>query len=294
MPDFISRKIRRTSLLLAAFLLIALPVVAQDVVFPDTRVGEIAKAYITSFNSADEVTIRAFETKYRSAGALEKRSLDERIPRVLSLTAQVGTLRPAKILKEDPTSLTLIAHASAADMWLNCTFTIEAGPPQKLESVAMMPGASPENAVEITDWKNLKDLANQLLESSGSPAIAIAIVEKGSVVDMAVVGERWIGSGQPVKKNDTFHIGSITKSVTATMIGALVQKELIDWTFTVGDFLGDMEMRDEYRDVTLEQILQHRGGFPAYTEIDDAGMARYHGFNGTPTRIREQLSLIHI
>ncbi len=240
MPGFSLWKLGRQLLLFVAFLFVALPLAAQEFTFPDTRVGEIAKAYITSFNSADSVTIRAFETRYRSAGALEKRSLDERLPRVLSLTAQVGTLRPAKILKEEPTRLTLIAHASAADMWLNCTFTIEADPPQKLETVAMMPGASPENAVEITNWKNLKDLANQLLESSGSPAIAIAIVEKGSVVDMAVVGERWVGSGQPVKKNDTFHIGSITKSVTATMIGALVQKELIDWTFTVGDFLGDM------------------------------------------------------
>ena len=173
-------------------------------------------------------------------------------------------------------------------MWLNCTFTLEADPPHKLVSVAMMPGAAPEDAVAITEWKDLNDLANQLLESSGAPAIAVAIVRKGSVVDMAVVGERWVGSGLPVKKNDKFHIGSITKSVTATMIGALVQKELIDWTLTVGDLLGEMEMRDEYRDVTLEMVLQHRGGFPSYTSIDDAEDARFHGFQGTPTRIREQ------
>jgi CubicO group peptidase (beta-lactamase class C family) len=206
----------------------------------------------------------------------------------LQLIPQVGQLRPVKILKEEPNSLTIVAHASAAGMWVNCTFEIEAEAPHKLAAVAMMPGAAPEDAVSVTEWKDLTDLAGQLLEKSGAPAIAVAIVQKGSVADMAVVGERWVDSGQPVKKDDKFHIGSITKSVTATMIGALVQKELIDWTLTVGDLLGDMEMRDEYRDVTLEMILQHRGGFPSYTDINDEDMARYHGFHGTTTRIREQ------
>jgi CubicO group peptidase (beta-lactamase class C family) len=275
-------------MILLAILVVSTPVAAPEFVYPDTRAGEIARAYIASFNSADSVSIREFESRYRSAGALEKRSLDERVPRVLGLIAQVGTLRPATILEEGPNSLTLVAHASAADMWLNCTFTIEAEPPHKLVSVAMAPGAAPQDAVAITQWKDLDDLAGQLLASSDAPAIAIAIVRKGSIVDRAVVGERWIDSGQPVERDDRFHIGSITKSMTATMIGALVEKELLDWSFTVADLLGDMEMRDEYRDVTLEQILQHRGGFPAYTDVSDEDMARYNSFRGTATSIREQ------
>jgi CubicO group peptidase (beta-lactamase class C family) len=151
-----------------------------------------------------------------------------------------------------------------------------------------MPGTAPDaEAAYIKEWKNLADLLEQIRAKTGVPALAAAIVEKGTVTDMAVVGERWVGSGQAVGRDDQFHIGSITKSMTATMIAALVQKELLAWEFTVGDILGDMEMRDEYRNVTLEQLLQHRGGIPAYTNITGEEEKRLGSLPGGPRRQRE-------
>jgi len=261
---------------------------SETFTYPQTRAGEIAKAYFAAFNSADAAKIRTFEQTYRSAGALEKRSVEDRVPRVLQLVDQVGKLTPAKVTSEKPNSLTIVAHAGKPDMWVNCTFSMEPESPQKLISIAIMPGSAPDAETEyVSQWKDLADLLEQIRAKTGVPAVGAAIVKNGRITDVAVVGERWIGSGQAVAPDDRFHVGSVTKSMTATMIGALVQKELISWSFTVGDILGDMEMREEYRNVTLEQILQHRGGFPPYTNIGEKEEKRLANLPGSPTRQRE-------
>jgi len=267
----------------------ATAVQSEDVFrLPDTRAGQIARAYFDSFNSGDPETMKAFETEYRSAGALEKRPVDKRVTQRLGLRDQTGVMEPAKVVTENPNSLVLAVYATKAEMWLQCTFTIEEEAPYKLVSVAIMPGQAPDaEASYVEEWKDLADLLGQIREKTGAPALAAAIVVQGSITDLAVVGERWVGSGQSAEGDDLFHIGSITKSMTATMIGALVQRELLSWTLTIGDLLPEMEMRDAYRGVTLEEILEHRGGFPSYTNVDDAEAKRLAAFPGNPALQRE-------
>jgi len=256
--------------------------------YPATRAGEIARAYFEAFNSGDPEKLRTFEEAYRSAGALQKRPADQRVTRLLALREQTGNLNPAKVLNEKPNSLTITVLAAKADMWANCTFSIEEEAPHKLVSVAIMPGAAPDTeAAKVTEWKDLTDLLEQIRANTGAPAIGAAIIHGDKITDIAVVGERWVGSGQPVERDDAFHMGSVTKSMTATMIGALVEKEILSWDLTIGDILVGVEMRDEYRGVTIEQLLQHRGGLPGYTNIGEEEEKRLAALPGSPTRQRE-------
>jgi CubicO group peptidase (beta-lactamase class C family) len=256
--------------------------------YPESRAGEIARAYFEAFNSGDPEKLSEFESTYRAASALEKRSVEDRVTRLLQLHEQVGPIIPAEISAQQPNSLTFTAHSAKVDMWIRVTFSLEEEAPNKLVSVAIMPGAPPEAEKSyVEEWKDLADLLGQIRTRTGVPALAAATVKGGKLTDVAVVGERWVGSGQDVERDDSFHLGSVTKSITSTMIGALVQKELLDWNLTIGDLLGDMDMLDVYRGVTLEQLLQHRGGFPSYTNISDEEQARLDGFPGNPTRQRE-------
>lgn len=141
--------------------------------------------------------------------------------------------------------------------------------------------------VSATEWTDLSGSLQALSARTGAPAIAVAIVHRGTITDIAVVGERWVGSGQAVERDDAYHIGSISKSMTATMIAALIQKELLTWNITVGDIMVEMDMLAEYGDVSLEELLQHRGGFPAYRYVDEKGAKRLASFPGGPTRQRE-------
>ncbi|MHA1543692.1 MAG: serine hydrolase domain-containing protein [Alphaproteobacteria bacterium] len=91
-----------------------------------------------------------------------------------------------------------------------------------------------------------------------------------------------------VELDDKFHWGSITKSVTGTMIGKLIEDGVLDWDTTVGEVLGDLEMRDEYKNAELWQVMGHQAGFPAYGNIDEDMAGRFQAYTGTETERRAQ------
>ena len=88
----------------------------------------------------------------------------------------------------------------------------------------------------------------------------------GAVVSVAAVGERALGSGIAVTVNDAYHLGDISKSFTATVLGKLVELGKIGWDTTLADAFPEIQMRPEFKSVTLEMLLTHRAGFSANVE----------------------------
>jgi CubicO group peptidase (beta-lactamase class C family) len=261
------------SIALVAVLL--LPAVALAVEFPDTRPGEIAREYFAAFNSGEEAKIRAFISNYRSADALAKRDVDARVPRVLGFRNQLGAIEIGAITGETANTISVAGRSTNMDMWLAIKFTLEEAPPHKLFEVQIGPGSPPDMApAAAAEWSTLQELIAQFT-SENIPGIAAAIIEGGKVVDLAVVGVRMSGADAPVQKGDRFHAGSVTKSMTATMIAALVESGTLRWDLTVAEALPGSEMRDEYRGVTLEQLLNHLGGFQPWAMVSDEDEARF-------------------
>ena len=119
------------------------------------------------------------------------------------------------------------------------------------------------------------------------PSLAVATVEGGQVTATAVVGRRRIDDTEKtVEPSDRFHIGSVTKSVTATMIGSLVEKGVLSWDLKLGDALEDFDMWPEYADCTLLQLLQHRAGIRPDLLLDGNQIQRFLGYPGSPTEQR--------
>jgi CubicO group peptidase (beta-lactamase class C family) len=88
-------------------------------------------------------------------------------------------------------------------------------------------------------------------------------------------GERSILSGNRVTTEDVWHLGSITKSITATLVARLVDAGQIKWDDTVGAALGKAvpDMQAQYRDATFRHLLSHRSGLPG-----DIPALRFAGF----------------
>ena len=108
-----------------------------------------------------------------------------------------------------------------------------------------------------------------LRAQAGSPAFAAAARNRdGRALDL-VDGLRAVGQPQPATTADKWHLGSITKSMTATLVARLVEAGRVSWSDSVGGVLGAAipEMRAEYRDVTFRHLLCHRSGLPANIEI---------------------------
>jgi CubicO group peptidase (beta-lactamase class C family) len=77
--------------------------------------------------------------------------------------------------------------------------------------------------------------------------------------DIAVAGERFEGGG-PVRRDDPWHVGSLTKAMTATLAARLVAIGEISWDDKAGAILN---APDPWGDVTLAEFLTHRSGMAA-------------------------------
>jgi CubicO group peptidase (beta-lactamase class C family) len=98
------------------------------------------------------------------------------------------------------------------------------------------------------------------------PSIAAVAVRNGAVVGVAAVGERAVGRGVAVTVDDAYHLGSMSKSFTATVLGKLLELGKLRWDLRLETAFPTMQMRPEFRAVTLEMLLTHRAGFSANVE----------------------------
>ena len=81
-------------------------------------------------------------------------------------------------------------------------------------------------------------------------------------MERAAAGVRAQGSAELATAEDLWHVGSLTKSMTATLAGVLVERGDISWGTTVSEVLpGLIATTDpEYRDVRLDELLGHLRG----------------------------------
>lgn len=110
---------------------------------------------------------------------------------------------------------------------------------------------------------DLTDLLEPIRRQHALPALGAAAVVDGELLALGAVGLRKHGGKEPVTTSDKWHIGSCTKSMTATLAASLVEDGKLSWDSTIGDVLGPtLKMRKEYRDVTLRTLLSNRSGIP--------------------------------
>ncbi len=123
------------------------------------------------------------------------------------------------------------------------------------------------NRSETLSSRAVRDVSSELeiiRSKHGLPGIAGVIVVEDQAVLEGASGVRKFGNESKVTVQDRFHAGSITKSMTATLAGLLVESGKIKWITTIEDVFGKtgMEIHSAYKSVTLEQLLSHRGGAP--------------------------------
>lgn len=95
-----------------------------------------------------------------------------------------------------------------------------------------------------------------------APAMGVGWRKGSGEIHLLVDGVRSSHAEVRVDPADRWHLGSVTKSMTATLAARLVQKDLIGWRSTIGDVLGDRipDMQPAYRDLNLLHLLSHHGG----------------------------------
>ena len=102
------------------------------------------------------------------------------------------------------------------------------------------------------------------------PALAVVVVKDGKICDRAAVGVRKLGDPTPVTTNDLWQINSCTKSMTATLAAMFIEEGKLRWDTTIAQVFPELtgKMNKQYENVTVEQLLTHRGGVPNRPPVD--------------------------
>jgi CubicO group peptidase (beta-lactamase class C family) len=110
--------------------------------------------------------------------------------------------------------------------------------------------------------RDISNLLEQEQKKQGLPAVAAIVIQKDRVVAQGVAGVRKLGRAEQAQLGDRWHLGSCTKSITATMIARLVERGVLSWDTTIEETLPHLagSIAPEYHDVTVEMLLAHRGG----------------------------------
>ncbi len=111
------------------------------------------------------------------------------------------------------------------------------------------------------DPMDLAAFVAEVRAARGLPAMGGAIVTRDGLVGIGVAGERRFGAGPAVTLDDRWHIGSNLKAITGALAAVAVSRGSLSWDRTVAEAFPELDavMRDEYRDVTLRDLLANRG-----------------------------------
>ena len=105
---------------------------------------------------------------------------------------------------------------------------------------------------------------------SSVPAIGAMVATATGTPVIRVAGIRELDKTETVSADDRWHVGSVAKSMTSTLVGRLIDQGKLRFDATLSDLLPGMPMREEYKKVTLLQLTQHRGGIVSLTRPNPA------------------------
>jgi CubicO group peptidase (beta-lactamase class C family) len=114
------------------------------------------------------------------------------------------------------------------------------------------------------DDERVVDVVNANRIRYGVPGLIAATMKDGKLDEIGAAGVRLAGEPDRVRWGDPMLIASGTKAMTATLAARLVERGYIKWTHKIVDvfpgYIG--RIREGFENVTLEQLLLHRGGLP--------------------------------
>lgn len=136
----------------------------------------------------------------------------------------------------------------------------------------------------------LPKILESIRQRNDVPAVAGALFTSTSLLEMDVAGVRAQGFPEEVTVDDRWHLGSLTKSMTATLAGVLVEEDVIDWQTTILDVFPEFDgvINPDFADIRLEQLLTHTAGL-----VSDVTLApSWAGLRDSAQPLPEQRALL--
>lgn len=117
-----------------------------------------------------------------------------------------------------------------------------------------------------------------VMERTGVPGIAVAVVQDGAVVLEKGYGVREVGKPEAVGPATVFQLASVSKSLAATTVATQVAARTVDWDTPMTSLLPWFALSnpDATALVTVGDLFAHRSGLPDHAgdRLEDLGFDR--------------------
>ena len=119
---------------------------------------------------------------------------------------------------------------------------------------------------DFASLAGLESFVSEKMDEFAVPSMAIAVVRGEEVVYSKTFGHRDVEKRLPADENTVYAIASLTKAMTATCVGMLVDEGKLSWDEPVATYLPEFRMDNEFagRSVTLRDMLSHNTGMPRH------------------------------
>lgn len=139
-------------------------------------------------------------------------------------------------------------------------------------SLAISVCTADSRSESIADPVWLRERLEQIAREHHLPSLAAALVVDNQIIAASAVGVRRFGSPDRVTRDDAYHLGSVVKPMTATMVARLVEQKKMRWDTTIEAMFPELlsMMQPAYRAVTVAQLLSHSSGMPYQPRTPEA------------------------
>ncbi len=112
----------------------------------------------------------------------------------------------------------------------------------------------------------LDSLLEDAMTRTGVPGAAVAVVYDDAVVYERAFGVREVGKPDLVTPETVFQLASMSKSISSTLVAAVVGDGATTWDDVAADLLPGFALSNPWlsAQVTLRDLFSHRSGLPAY------------------------------
>jgi CubicO group peptidase (beta-lactamase class C family) len=138
------------------------------------------------------------------------------------------------------------------------------------QSLVPIPAGRVADAVGFLD-----DIIGQVMAATAVPGLAASVVHQGELLYARGFGVRDIDTGVPVDAAAVFHLASVSKSLSSTVVAGLVGDKVVQWADPVVSHLPGFALSVPYvtDNVSYGDLFSHSSGLPAYAGdlLEDLG-----------------------
>lgn len=143
---------------------------------------------------------------------------------------------------------------------------------------AQTPGAPEQNRPIDPVLPQIESYIEQGMQKTGVPGVAVAIVYQDKVVYLKGFGVRKAGERASVDPDTIFQLASMSKSITSTIVAALVGDREVSFDDRIVDLDPHFKLSDPNvtEQLTIRDLLSHRSGLPTSSGdvLEDLGFSR--------------------